>query len=843
MEQKYTPMMMQYLEIKKQYPDTIVMYRLGDFYEMFFDDAKTASKELEIALTGRDAGVEDRVPMCGVPFHAVNGYIQKLIEKGYKVAIAEQMEDANATKGIVKRDVVQVITPGAFMNQLTDTSNHFIAALGVFDFNYVLAFCDLTTGEMFVETLDKKLYLLENEVLSMQVREMIVSKEVEESTYLNLKEKHNILISYFEDAHLSQKKEEILIKIHDFKQIKTCSLLINYLLETQKRDLDYLQNVQEIKAESYLLMDYHTKAALELTSTLRSQEKYGSLLWLLDKTKTAMGSRLLKQWIHKPLVSKEDIEYRLDIVETFTQNFIERETIKEVLKEVYDLEKLAARVAYGNVNARDLLWIAKSLTLLPELKHQLLSLNHPYINDLVERISDFTSIISLIDNAFLETPPIQIKEGGMFKEGFNQELDEYFDIRKNGKQWILNFLEEEKVKTGIKNLKVGFNKVFGYYIEVTRSYLPLVKDEFNYQRKQSLANAERFITPELKEMESKIVSSQDKIENLEYELFLQIRNSVKEQVDKIQDAAKLLAQIDVYIALATVSSNNQYIRPIFNNQHHLEIHEGRHGVIEEVMKKSNYVENDICMDSEENILLITGPNMGGKSTYMRQIALTVIMAQIGCFVPCRQANLPIFDQLFTRIGASDDLVSGQSTFMVEMLEANHALRNATENSLIIFDEIGRGTATFDGMAIAQSIVEYIAKNIHCITLFSTHYHELTLLEDKITSVKNVHTSVQEKDNQIIFLYKIKDGKANKSYGVNVARLADLPESILGRADSLLVEFEKQDIQPIIQKEEPIISNQQLEIVTYLSKIDPMNLSPIEALSTLVELKKMVKKEA
>ena len=843
MEPKYTPMMIQYLDVKKQYQDTILMYRLGDFYEMFFEDAITASKELGIALTGRDGGAKEKIAMCGVPFHAASGYIQKLIEKGYKVAIAEQLEDASASKGLVKRDVVQVITPGTFMEQGNDVSNHFIAALSVFDFNYVLAFCDLTTGEIFVETLDKKEYLIENELLSLNIKEVVVADNINNKDIAFLKEKEQILISQTKEQGFDSKDMAILKNINDFKQIKTCSLLINYLLETQKRELDYLQTVKEIENNQYLTMDYHTKSALELTSTLRNKDKYGSLLWLLDKTKTAMGSRLLKQWIDKPLMKQEAIEERLDIVALFCEHFIERETIKEILKEVYDLERLAARVAFGNVNARDLIWIAKSLSILPELRYQLSALNNPLADQLKNQLIDLSSIVELINKAFVDTPPIQIKDGGMFKDGFNNELDEYFNIRKNGKAWLLDFANKERERTGIKNLKIGFNKVFGYYIEVTRSYLSLVKDEFQYQRKQSLANAERFITPELKDMESKILNSQEKIETLEYELFIQVRNFVKDQVDKIQEVAKGIARIDTFISLAIVSSNNQYVRPKFNSNHQLKLIDGRHAVIEEVMKKKNYVENNIEVTGNTKVLLITGPNMGGKSTFMRQVAITVIMAQIGCFVPCSSADLPIFDQLFTRIGASDDLVSGQSTFMVEMLEANHALRNATENSLIIFDEIGRGTATFDGMAIAQSIVEYIATKLKSITFFSTHYHELTMLESKIEAIKNVHASVLEKDHEIVFLYKVQPGRANKSYGINVARLASLPENILSKASYLLSELENHNINDIIEKSDVGIVEPVKHIaLTYLNKLDPMSLSPIEALSTLIELKDLVKEE-
>jgi len=841
MKPKYTPMMMQYLEIKEQHPDTIVMFRLGDFYEMFFEDAKLVSKELDLTLTGRDAGAKERVPMCGVPHHAADAYIQRLIDNGHKVAIVEQLEDPSVAEGIVKRGVIQIITPGTMMDT-SDHANNFIAALEVFDFHYSLAFCDLATGEFMVETMDKKLSTLENELLTMKIKELVTPSSTDQSIYESLVKNHHVMISEFDDEHPKSSHEQLLKEIHDFKQMKVASLLLNYLEQTQKRSIDYIQPIKELESNGYLAMDIYAKNALELTQTIRAKEKYGSLLWLLDKTKSAMGSRLLKQWIDKPLIDKDKINARLDIVELFNNNFIERESIKEILKEVYDLERLAARAAFGNINARDIIWIGKTLKVVPELKYQLTTLNHPLTDALAARLVDLSHITNLIEEAFVDTPPISIKEGGMFKKGFNEQLDEYLDASINGKQWILDFEQQEKEKTGIKNLRVGYNKVFGYYIEVTKSYLPLVKEEMNYTRKQSLANAERFITPELKEMESKILNAEDKIMKVEYELFLQVRDFVKKDVHLLQDVSKVIAEIDVYIALAHLSSQNRYVRPVFNDEHILTIENGRHAVIEEVMKKDKYVENDIVMNQDETLLMITGPNMGGKSTYMRQVALTVIMAQIGCFVPATKANLPIFDQLFTRIGASDDLISGQSTFMVEMLEANRALRSATENSLIIFDEIGRGTATFDGMAIAQAMVEYIAKTVKCKALFSTHYHELTFLDEQIPGIKNVHASVMEKENDIVFLYKIKDGRANKSYGVNVARLALLPEDILGRAETILKALEENNIEKVLEKTHETANESKprepSEVEIYLSRMDPLNMSPMEALSALMELKKL-----
>ena len=844
MKEKYTPMMMQYLEIKEQNKDAIVMFRLGDFYEMFFEDAKIASKVLDIALTGRDAGAKERVPMCGVPFHAVSSYIQKLIDQGYKVAIVEQLTIPGETKGIVKRGVIQVITPGTVMDEaMNKQDNNFIACFKSFEFNHVVGFADISTGETSVMLIEPNQDALIDVLLSYQVKELVVCQDERAVDLELLQNNYHLLISYASNDQFKEAYKPLFESLKDIKMIQTMSLLFNYLVETQKRDLPYLQKVSLIENQNYLNMDIFTKNSLELLNTIRQNEKYGSLFWLLDHTKCAMGSRLLKQWIDKPLIKLEDIEKRLDIVELLMNSYLERESIKEILKEVYDLERLAARVAYGNVNPRDLKWISNSLKVVPELRHQLLSLNHPLTNELLTDLVDLSKITTLIDMALVDQPPLNIKDGGLIRPGYNAQLDEYLDIRAHGKQWILDFESKEREKTGIKNLKIGYNRVFGYYIEVTKSYLNQVRDEFLYTRKQSLANAERFVTPELKEMENKILSAEDKITQLEYELFCDLRDTIKVEVNTLQRIAKAIAKIDVYQSLATISSENGYVRPVFNTNKQLHIVEGKHAVINEVMKKQHYVENDASMNSNQHILMITGPNMGGKSTYMRQIALTIIMAQIGCFVCAKEANLPLIDKIFTRIGASDDLISGQSTFMVEMLEANKALQNATENSLIVFDEIGRGTATYDGMAIAQSMIEYIVSKIHCLTLFSTHYHELTELETTLGKIKNVHASVSEQGHEIVFMYKIKPGRANKSYGINVAKLANLPESLLDRANEILTNLEKNSYQV---NEVNVLSNDDQKhepsmIEMYLDKIDPMSLSPLDALSTLIELKKMAGK--
>lgn len=835
MKQKYSPMMMQYLGIKEQNKDAIVMFRLGDFYEMFFDDAMIVSKELELALTGKNAGAKERVPMCGVPFHSASGYIQKLVDNGHKVAIVEQLTDPGK-KGIVERGVVQIVTPGTIFDEsMTKNKNNYIACMMIFDFVYTLAFCDITTGEFQVINIDKKDHLLNNQLASMEVKEIVVKSDC---TY-NFND--SIMVSHYDNETFNEKYRDIFHNIKDLKEIKVSTLLLNYLIETQKRDLEHLQMIEEINNQDFMTMDLYTKKSLELTENSKDHEKYGSLFWLLDMTKSAMGARLLKNYIDRPLLKKEAIEERLDIVEIFTQQFIQRESIKEILKEIYDLERLSSRIAFGNINARDLKWIASSLKVLPELKQQLYSFNEPLTDQLANQIIDLSHITKLIDDAIIDNPPLTIKEGNIIKDHFNEELDELRYLRDHGKQWLVDFEQKEREKTGIKNLKVGYNRVFGYYIEVTKGSLDLVKDEFEYTRKQSLSNAERFITPELKDMESKILSAQDKIQKLEYVLFTQVRNEIKKEVHLIQDVSKIIARVDVYQSLAMLASENSYVRPVFNDQKIMDIKEGRHGVIEKVMGHGKYVPNDVSIDENSPVVLITGPNMGGKSTYMRQVALIVIMAQIGSFVPVKYANLTIFDQIFTRIGASDDLISGQSTFMVEMLEANNALRFASEKSLILFDEIGRGTATFDGMAIAQAMIEYIASEIHCMTLFSTHYHELTFLEDKGLGIQNVHASARVDNDHLVFEYLIKKGRSNKSYGVNVAKLAKLPDEVINRANLVLETLEENNVEDCLIEEKQVqVIEKESEVEKYLKTIDPMALSPLDALSTLIELKKLVK---
>ena len=830
-KEKYSPMMTKYLELKKDYQDSIVFYRLGDFYEMFFDDAIVASKALNIALTGKNAGVSERVPMCGVPFHSAQGYIEDLVMMGHKVDIVEQLTDPKASKGLVERGVVQIVTPGTIMDlKLNEKVNHFIGALGIFDFHYTLAYADISTGEFYCLNLEKDDRKLKNQIETLDLKELVMNQDGYEDD--------SLMISHYDNEHIQDKYKKLFEGVSDLKEIKVASNLLNYMLETQKRDLDYIQPLTEVDQQNYVVLDASTKKALELTKN-SNQEKYGTLLWLLDHTHSAMGGRMLKSWIDHPLLNKDAIEERLDMVEIFVDNLIERETIKDMINEIYDIEKLASRIAFGNVNARDLKWIASSLQVIPELKHQLLSLENEKLNKLAEQLLDLTPITELIESAIVDNPPLVIKEGNIIKEGYSAELDEYRDAKKNGQNWLREFEEKEKQRTGIQKLKIGYNRVFGYYIEVTKSQLNLVKDEFNYTRKQSLTNAERFITPELKEMEDKILSAQDRIVSLEYEIFSQIRQYIKQYVHMIQDVAKVVAKVDVYISLAIVASSNRYVRPTFNDEHRLHIVEGKHPIVEEVISSKNYIANDVDLDEKNRIMMITGPNMGGKSTYMRQVTLTVLMAQMGSFVPAREADLPIFDQIFTRIGASDDLVSGQSTFMVEMLEANNALRYATEDSLIIFDEIGRGTATFDGMALAQGIVEYIAKKTKALTLFSTHYHELTLM-NKDLGIKNVHASADVSNDSIKFLYKIKEGATGQSYGINVAKLAKLPDEVIARAKVILDSLQDNNMETKLEaSSNTVIVEKESAAEKMLSQIDPMQLSPIDALSTLIELKKLL----
>ncbi|HHX16904.1 MAG TPA: DNA mismatch repair protein MutS, partial [Mollicutes bacterium] len=737
---KLTPMMAQYMEIKDNYEDIILMFRLGDFYEMFFEDAELVSHELEIVLTGKNAGLEERIPMCGVPHHAVNTYIDKLIEKGYKVAICEQVEDPKEAKGVVKREVQQVISKGTVMNGelLDERSNNYIGNVMDFDHCYTISYADITTGEFSSLMIEHDIDALVSEIVSLGIKEIVLYKNVSKSIIDILRTKFKIVVSVYDEILDLKEYKHLYEEITDIRYIETIKHLLTYLNDTQKRSLEHLQKVSIKDNKDTLKMDIYTKRNLELTENIRLQNRSYSLLWLLDKTKTAMGSRMLKRWIENPLTNKSEIENRYNVVETLLEEFILKEELQALLYEVYDLERLSGRIAYGNANAKDLLQLKKSLKVLPDVKKILEQISFYKKLDTLENIHE------LLESSIYDNPPLSLKEGNLIKEGYNSELDELKEHRRGGTDFILKLEAEERNKTGIKNLKVGFNKVFGYYIEISKGNIGLIPEDAGYERKQTLANCERYITPLLKEKESLILGADEKIIELEYNIFISIRDTVKKYINDIQNIAKTIAEIDVLTSFAVCTEKNNYVRPTIVDDKNVNIEESRHPVVEHVMSEE-FVSNDIIMDANTDILLITGPNMAGKSTYMRQFAMIVIMAQIGSFVPCKKASLPIFDKIFTRIGASDDLVSGESTFMVEMKEANYALQNATENSLILFDELGRGTATYDGMSLAQAIIEYIHDNVKCKTLFSTHYHELVDLASTLIRVKNIHVSAHEEN--------------------------------------------------------------------------------------------------
>ena len=836
---KVTPMMRQYLEIKNQNPDIILFFRLGDFYEMFFEDAITVSRELELTLTGKNAGLEERIPMCGVPFHAASIYISKLTEKGYRVGICEQLEDPATAKGIVKRDIVQIASIGTKMNTevLDEKENNYIGNIIDFEHAYGISYADISTGEIYVMIINHEPAKVISEIVNLGIKEVVITSKIDKIIHTSLANQFKIPISLEDEIVSLNEYKYIYEDITDGRYIETIKHLLTYINKTQKRNLSHLQKAIVKNNLHCLKMNIHTKRNLELTETLRLKQRNYSLIWLLDKTKTAMGSRMLKSMIENPLVDKNEINRRYDIVETLLKEFILKSDLKDVLNEVYDLERLSGRVAFGNANARDLLQLKKSLKALPKIDNILKQINFE------KRIESLDDLYLLLEKSIYENPPVTLKEGYLIKEGFNEELDELKSLRKGGKDFVAQFETTEREKTGIKNLKVGYNKVFGYYIEISKGNIPLVKEEYGYERKQTLSNCERYISPILKEKEALILNAEEKIIELEYQLFTEIRNKIKEYIPKLQTIAKIISEIDVMQSFATVSEENNYVRPTITDKKEMIIIDNRHPVLEKVIK-DEYVCNDIIMDEQTNILLITGPNMAGKSTYMRQVAISVIMAQIGCFIPAKKAKLPIFDAIFTRIGASDDLVSGQSTFMVEMLEAKDAIVNATENSLILFDELGRGTATFDGMALAQAILEYIHNNIKAKTLFSTHYHELTDLEDTLENLKNIHVSAYEENGEITFLHKIENGSIDKSYGIHVAKLSNLPDSLIKRADAILKVYENKErkrdikIQEALPIEELIFEKSAIE--EEIEKIDPLNMTPLEALNLLYRLKEMQK---
>ncbi len=834
---KLAPMMKHYVEMKDNYKDVLLFYRLGDFYEMFFEDAVTVSHELELTLTGRAAGLEERVPMCGVPYHAVNVYIDKLIKKGYKVAICEQMEDPKTAKGIVKRDITEVISSGTVTSEssLNEKENNFIGNIYDFDYMYVISYSDITTGEYYIEKLDHDKDKVLSEVISLGLKEVICNSKLDPYIINILKSQYKLTVT-ITDKLYELDNYSYLYNNFDVNYQIAIKHLLYYLVVEQRRNLSHIRIVIEKKQDNYLKMDVHTKRNLELTESLRLKERQYSLLWLMDNTKTAMGGRKLKQWIENPIIDKDILNQRYDIIDKLLNEFLLSDELRKYLYEVYDLERLCGRISLGNANARDLVQLKNSLRVLPNIKEILTKINF------YKQIETLDSLYELLNNSLNETPPIGLKEGYLIKDGYNSELEELKSLRSGGKDFISKFELEEKERTGIKNLKIGFNKVFGYFIEVSKSNLNLITPEMGYIRKQTIANGERFITPLLKEKEDLILTSEEKIIELEYNLFIEIRDKVKEYIPNLQEISKVISEIDVIQSFAFISEKYNYVRPILNNKHEIKVIDSRHPVVEKVIKDS-YVENDIVMDKNTNILLITGPNMAGKSTYMRQLGIITIMAQIGCFVPAKEANLPIFDKIFTRIGASDDLVSGESTFMVEMIEASNAIKNATENSLILFDELGRGTATFDGMSLAQAILEYIHDHIGCKTLFSTHYHELTDLEKNLKKLKNKHVSAEEKDGNIIFLHKVKDGSVDKSYGINVAKLAGLPNEVITRADDILKIYEnkekKRDI--TIQTTLPLnFEEPKDELKEKLKSINILELTPLEALNKLNELKESIK---
>jgi len=834
---KLAPMMLHYVELKEKYLDTIIFYRLGDFYEMFFEDAELVSHELELTLTGRNAGLEERVPMCGVPYHAVDVYIDKLIKKGYKVAICEQLEDAKNTKGMVKRDITEVISSGSVIsvNSLNEKENNYIASIYNHKYCYTLTYMDITTGEIFLEVIPDEIDLLINKILYLGIREVIVNEDVSLNIVSSLKNVYKITVSTTNDIYDEDVYNDVYSDIIDEKMIIGIKHLINYIIYNLRRKIDHIQKVIVRKNNEYLRMDVHTKRNLELTESIRNKERLYSLLWLLDETKTAMGSRKLKSWIEAPLVDIDEINKRYQVVEKLLEEFILADDLRKYLYEIYDLERLCGRISLGTANGRDLIQLRNSLRVLPDVNNIFKEINFDLLEDVGE-------LCNLLDNSLYENPPVTLKEGYLIKEGFSKELDELKELRSGGKDFISNYERDERERTGIKNLKVGFNKVFGYYIEISKGNLPLVKEEYGYIRKQTLTNCERFINPILKEKEDLVLSAEEKIINLEYSLFEEIRNKCNEYVHILQNIAKKISEIDVLSAFALVSEKYGYVKPRINSNNILKVVNGRHPVVEKVIK-GEYVPNDIIMDDKTAILLITGPNMAGKSTYMRQLGIIAIMAQIGCYVPAKEAILPVFDKIFTRIGASDDLVSGESTFMVEMTEAANAIKNATSNSLILFDELGRGTATFDGMSLAQAILEYINNRIGCKTLFSTHYHELTDLEVNLDKLVNKHVSATENDGKITFLHKVKDGSVDKSYGINVAKLANLPEEVTSRAQEILNVYEtkerKRDM--VIQTTLPLdFSIKSSEVEEEIKKLNILEMTPIEAMNKLYELKNKIK---
>ena len=865
-----SPMMQNYINTKEQYKDCILFYRLGDFYEMFFDDAITASRELEITLTGKACGLEEKAPMCGVPHHAVDIYLSRLIAKGYKVAICEQLEDPKKAKGIVKRDVIRVVTPGTVIetNMLEEKKNNYIMSIIKKGMYYGLAVCDISTGDFFsteIKLSENNFEKLLDEYARYTPSEIVINSQMaaREQELKIMKDRWNTFVTVREDSIFSD-DTSLLEKLYtivdendnpkpDFKKktfsVAAINALLNYFTETQKVKLEHINKIKVYEVQKFMALDVSARRSLELVERMSDKSKKGTLIWVLDKTSTSMGGRLLRRWINDPLLDVEEINKRLESVSEFKDNLMLRGETIEVLRSVYDIERLAGKISYGNANARDLISLKNSLRNLPELKKLLKDTNSELLQDSYEKLDVLTDIEKLIDEAIVEEPPISIKEGKIIKKGYNPDIDEYRSASTEGKSWIIQLEAKEREATKIKNLKVGYTKVFGYYIEVTKSFLNMVPDR--YIRKQTLTGGERYITEELKELETKILGAEEKAIELEYNEFCKIRDFIGENIERLQRTASIVSKIDVLSTFASVAEDNSYVRPEVNSEEKIEIINGRHPVVEKVLEAGEFVQNDTFLDTEEHRLsIITGPNMAGKSTYMRQTAIITLMAQIGCFVPADSAKIGVVDKIFTRVGASDDLSMGQSTFMVEMTEVANILKNATSKSLVILDEIGRGTSTYDGMSIAWAVAEYIAdkEKIGCKTLFATHYHELTALEEKVEGIKNYSVAVKEKGEDVIFLRKIIEGGTDESYGIHVAKLAGVPNTVVKRANKILSSLEKNGVKVKEEKESKKQVEGQLDffnmklsdIAAELDKINVNELTPIDALNVLVKMKDMMK---
>lgn len=863
---KETPMMQQYNAIKDQYPDAFLFYRLGDFYEMFNEDAIKGAQILELTLTTRNKNADNPIPMCGVPHHAVQNYIDILVDKGYKVAIVEQMEDPKLADGMVKRDVVQLVTPGTKFGSNADAKdNNYITALNMVANQFGLAYADLSTGEEKVTVLAEEDEVL-NEILNLQTKEIVIDSSITEELKSKLS-KIGILLSKQLETSVNAEASYLTQALEVSLEIQVATNLVNYLTVTQKRSLAHLQQFVAYEPMRFLKMDHNSRYNLELTQNIRTGKKQGTLLWLLDETKTAMGGRMLKQWLDRPLLSQKSIEQRQAIVASLLANYFERSTLQDDLVKVYDLERLVGRVAFGSVNGRDLIQLKTSLEQVPKLRTTLATLPPKVFGPLIEQLDPVVEVTNLIKQAINEEAPLSVTEGGVICDNYSEQLDQYRDVMKNGKQWLAELEAHEREVTGINGLKIGYNRVFGYFIEVTKANIGKLDPE-RYERKQTLTNAERFSTPELKEREALILEAQDKSTQLEYEIFVAVREEIKTKITRLQALAQAIARLDVLQSFAVVAETYHFVQPKFTKDTDLVINDGRHPVVEKVLGRQDYVPNDVKMGPENSIMLITGPNMSGKSTYMRQLALIVVLAQMGSFVPATSAQLPIFDQIFTRIGAADDLISGDSTFMVEMGEANNALKHATPSSLILFDELGRGTATYDGMALAQAIIEYVHANVHAKTLFSTHYHELTALEEELPELKNMHVGAIEKNGDLVFVHKMEDGPADQSYGINVAKLAGMPSALLERATVILNHLEQQGstneilptqmlatkkaaIEPAVIKHEtasaqldlftanPIDSRQQ-DVLDELNNLNLAMMTPLDALNKLFALQQNLK---